>query len=286
VEREVEAAIRLAGDKAQLVSFGNEVLRRVREYAGAAPISVKEDNGPTNGWKSVDSTNFRIMVAKESALVEQVRRALENARVGAFEKWYGTPPTRWSPPCDVVLHADRHAYARVTGKPADSPGHSTIEFRAGRVVARRIDLSLDNVSLLTVTLPHEVTHVVLGDLFEDQPLPRWADEGMAVMAEEPDHTARVRRMLPKLRKEGKVVAVSQIVTSTDFPGADSITAFYVQSFTLVEYLCSLRGPKAFAMYLRDAQRYGYEKALERSFGIRSFTDLQQRWERATEAANR
>ncbi len=36
---------------------------------------------------------------------------------------------------------------------------------------------------MTAILPHEVTHVVLADLFTTQQIPRWADEGIAVLAE-------------------------------------------------------------------------------------------------------
>ena len=37
--------------------------------------------------------------------------------------------------------------------------------------------------ILASGLPHEVTHVILADLFPQQQIPRWADEGMAVLTE-------------------------------------------------------------------------------------------------------
>ena len=43
------------------------------------------------------------------------------------------------------------------------------------------------------------------------------------------------------------------------------------------------GEKAFAVYLQDARRYGYEKALARNYQIKSFQDLQDRWQRHTAA---
>jgi hypothetical protein len=44
-------------------------------------------------------------------------------------------------------------------------------------------------------------------------------------------------------------------------------------------LVSLRGPKAFAIFLQDSRRYGWEKALDRSYDIRGFKELQTRWQR-------
>src|SRR5262249_50675662 len=41
----------------------------------------------------------------------------------------------------------------------------------------------DPPTLVKAILPHEVPHVVLADLFPQQQIPRWADEGMAVLAE-------------------------------------------------------------------------------------------------------
>ena len=51
-------------------------------------------------------------------------------------------------------------------------------------------------------LPHEATHVVLAGQFGDQPVPRWADEGMAVLTEPRDKIDRHLRNLPALPARG------------------------------------------------------------------------------------
>ena len=51
--------------------------------------------------------------------------------------------------------------------PKNSPGFSTMMCNGNRVVARRVNLRADHPQLLTAILPHEVTHVVLADLFTD-----------------------------------------------------------------------------------------------------------------------
>jgi hypothetical protein len=51
-------------------------------------------------------------------------------------------------------------------------------------------------------LPHEITHVVLADRFNTKPMPRWADEGMAVLTEPVEkkqaHPTLIRNSFPSL----------------------------------------------------------------------------------------
>ena len=51
--------------------------------------------------------------------------------------------------------------------------------------------------------------------------------------------------------------------------------------SLVSYLVGLRGPKAFAAFLREAPRRGYAKALDTHYGFKDPADLQDRWVKHT-----
>jgi len=152
------------------------------------------------------------------------------------------------------------------------------------VVGRRIDLVADNPNLLCAAVPRELTHVVLADVFSAPLLPRWADEAMAILAEPRPNVERYLRTVDRYRRDNQLLAVGQLMTATDFPDAAAITPFYVQSVSLVDMLVNERGSRAFAIFLQDARRYGYEKALERNYQIRGFADLQQRWQRLAFAA--
>ena len=142
---------------------------------------------------------------------------------------------------------------------------------------RRVDLHCESRNLLTGVLPHETTHVVLAAQFVDQPIPRWADEGMAVLSEPRELVERHLGNLSSSQQNGQTLRLSQLVQLNDYPEPRFISGFYAQSVSLVEYLSSLRGPQEFSQFLRDAQREGYEASLNRHFGIRGFTDLEQRW---------
>jgi hypothetical protein len=60
-----------------------------------------------------------------------------------------------------------------------------------------------------------------------------------------------------------------------------IGAFYAESVSLVEFLSRYKhkGPEVFARFLRDGLRDGFEPALEATYGIHDFDDLQGRWQR-------
>ena len=58
----------------------------------------------------------------------------------------------------------------------------------------------------------------------------------------------------------------------------------VGSVSLVDYLVKLKGPKAFALYLRESPRRGYEEALQRHYGFKDAAELQEKWLRAAAGA--
>jgi hypothetical protein len=147
------------------------------------------------------------------------------------------------------------------------------------VVGRRIHLRCDHSGLLTGVLPHEVTHVVLAGHFGKKPLPRWADEGMAVLTEREDKLAMHRQNLARCRQSGQLFAVRSLMEMDDYPEARQVSAFYAQSVSLVDFLAQERGSVAFAQFLRDALQDGYETALKKHYNYRSFEELESGWKR-------
>jgi hypothetical protein len=229
------------------------------------------------GWQATQTGSFRVVFQEASAQTAAVAKTVEQLRTAAFERWSGPAGAEWSPRCDVWLHQTGDDYAKATKQPAASPGHSTVGVKDGRVRQRRIDLRLDDAELLDATLPREVAYVVVADVFPDQAPPRWSIVGMSIQSEAPAEVSRFLRALPRLTKEKKLFAVRDLLQLSEFPETDKITAFYVASVSLVDYLVRLKGSRAFALYLREAPRRGYEEALQRHYGIKDAAELQDRW---------
>ena len=280
LEKEVRLAMSLAP---RLETFGQEVLRKISEQrSGAAagePVTVRHGARTPEGWYVAETANFRIFHHQNRETAERAAQVAERTRLEMARKWLGEVEPAWNPRCDIYLHATAQDYSRATGVPANSPGHSTFHIEGGRVFARRIDLHCDDPNMLSAVLPHEATHVVLAGKFGDQPVPRWVDEGVAVLTEPREKVERHLRNLPQYRQDQQLFSVRQLMQLNDYPEPRYVSSFYAQSVSLVEFLATEKGPETFTRFVREGMRSGYEAALRRYYGFQDFNELEQRWRR-------
>ena len=144
---------------------------------------------------------------------------------------------------------------------------------------RRIDLHCDNPNMLNYVLPHETTHTVLVGNFGNKFVPRWADEGMAVLSEPADKIEAHLRNLMNLRQQGRLFAVQQLVQMDNYPSPEETTGFYAQGVSLVAFLVREKGAQTFTQFLREGMSGNYESALQKHYSYRGFSDLEARWAR-------
>ena len=224
-----------------------------------------------------ESPNFRIYHKQSSEAAEQAAQVAEGARARVQQKWFGDAGEVWDLKCDLYLHPRADDYSRETGK-YNSPGHSTMRVENGRLVVRRIDVHCDDPNMLVAVLPHETTHVVLAGAFGGQLVPRWADEGLAVLTEPREKVQRHLDNLARCRQNNELFHLKDLLLLPDYPeNPRYIGAFYAESVSLVEFLSSQKGPQEFTLFLHDALRYGPEKALPRHYNFQDFNDLEQHW---------
>jgi len=174
------------------------------------------------------------------------------------------------------VYPDAATYARLTGQPADSPGYSLMGQNGGKIVSRRVNLRADHASIDTAILPHEVTHVVLADLFPARPIPRWADEGMAVLAEPADEQRNRAKDLTDPLSTGRLFPVKGLV-AMDCPADQHWGLYYAQSVSLTRFLVAQGGHAQFIRFLQAAERNGFEPELRKVYKIDGCGDLQTRW---------
>jgi len=227
-------------------------------------------------WQSIDTANFRIYHA-DPALAAQVAQAAEAARRDQLKRW-SKPTTRagWQPLCEIYLYPTARQYASMTGQPEDSPGFSTMGMNAGRITSRRINLRADHPTVVQAVLPHEITHVILADHFTEKQIPRWADEGLAVLSEPVDEQQRRAADLNKPLADNRLFAVD-VLMSMDYPDERYWSLYYAQSVSLTRFLVEMGTPAQMIQFLQESQRDGYEPALRRVYRIEGYPDLQRRW---------
>ena len=227
-------------------------------------------------WQVHETLNFRIFHC-DARLAKAAGEAAELARADQAKRW-GSPALQrpWTPRCEIQLYPSGREFAQATGQTENSPGFSTILSNGNRVTARRTSLRGDHPQLLTAILPHEVTHVVLADLFTVQQIPRWADEGMAVLAE-PNAEQNLRAAeLQEPLETGRVLEINKLM-SMDYPEAKDWSLYYAQSVSLTRFLVEQGTPERFLQFVRDVHRTGIEAALQSAYGIGGLNELQDRW---------
>jgi hypothetical protein len=241
-----------------------------------APAPTASASAAPGSWQIQETANFRILHA-DPALAEQVARLAEATREVQLRRWAGPAPRgAWTPRCDIYIYPTVKVFSRMTGQPEESPGFSTMGMNGGRIIARRVNVRADHPNLLSAILPHEITHVVLADLFPEQQIPRWADEGMAVLSE-PASEQRLRAAdLDKPLTTGRLFKVGDLMVM-DYPDGQYWALYYAQSVSLTRFLVELGTPSQFVRFVQGSQRNGVEAELRRVYQIEGFDDLQNRW---------
>src|SRR5262249_53541989 len=82
-------------------------------------------------------------------------------------------------------------------------------------------------------LPHEITHTILADHFR-QPIPRWADEGAAMLAELESEHQKHDAVIRKALQEGKAMRLPHLFQMKEYP--QNLAVFYAQSSSITRFL--------------------------------------------------
>ncbi len=244
--------------------------------AQPAEVEVGRPGVPMGNWKRYVTPNFQIF-HNDEALARKVAAKAEATRLAAIRRWTGAEPRgKWTPVCDIYLYPTAEIFSAETQQPPESPGFSTAGLSGGRVTARIVKLRADATKILEAVLPHEVTHIVLADLFPSQQIPRWADEGMAVLSEpESEQGLRANDLAGPLEKD--VLFELDVLMTSDYPGGSHWALYYAQSVSLTRYLVGLDSAPKFAAFVKKSQTAGLDVALEDAYGIKGTADLEARW---------
>jgi hypothetical protein len=254
---------------------------RLKSTASIAAPAVRHLGPNREGWQVSETANFRIFHKQDDAYAQKLAQVAERTRSEMSRKWFGNEAPVWQPHCELIVYSTGEEYRQMTGtKPFDSPGHAHVNADrsdASRVVARWLHMRYDSPNMVETVLPHETTHVVLAGQFGPFQVPRWADEGIAVLSEPAYKVQQHRQNVLRAHQQGGLFPLKELLVM-DYPREPQrITAFYAQSVALVELLTSLRGPTVLVQFVRDGLREGYEVALQRHYQM-SFAQLQQAWD--------
>jgi hypothetical protein len=162
-----------------------------------------------------------------------------------------------------------------------------VEFGKDKSISRRqLDIRGDTSEGLAA-VPHELTHIVLADLLGGRQPPRWADEGMAILAD----PLRKRQLHERDLRDGVSRRLSfravELLTLDSYPQSSRVPSFYGQSASITAFLVSRGHPATFVAFLRDALDRGYDSALKTRYDIAGISELERIWwQQRTSTASR
>jgi hypothetical protein len=159
-------------------------------------------------------------------------------------------------------------------------GFADLEIGDGQVWMRRLHLRADDTQRLDKLLIHELTHVVLADHFAKHQIPRWADEGIAVLSEPVERRNELRLWLSTEASQGRLWSLRDLANLRQLPGDQRLgELFYAQSAGLIEYLLTEKKltESQLLEFVVDSQKHGLPRTVTRWFSGLSIETLDAEW---------
>jgi RNA polymerase sigma factor (sigma-70 family) len=225
----------------------------------ASPIIAGDQRPPA----VMRTTNF-IVHAPSPRIAELVGDAAERLRKSEAIRWLGKELPAWPELCTlkVTLGTSGHA--------------TTFEFGTAKVLRRdmTLDGSLDRV--LCIGLPHEITHTILADHFR-APVPRWADEGAALLAEDVEEHQRHRTLLRDvISQPNRWIPLTRLLSMREYP--QDVMALYAEGFSLTQFLLERKDRKTFLAFVAQGMNGDdWETAAHVHYGFDGVEQLEQAW---------
>lgn len=220
---------------------------------------------------SYRTQNF-VVTAPTPEIAKQVGDAAEHYRKQLAIEWLGQELRRWSAPCPV----------RVNVGQIGAGGQTTFSFFANSQGSAEVcnwDMQIQGSleRILDSVLPHEISHTIFACHFR-RPLPRWADEGAATLAE---HDSEKRRQVHTVRQvlgTRRWIPLRNLMNIKEYPrDMQDVLTLYAEGYSLAELLVQERGREQYLKFISDAHQQGWDRAVQIHYGYRGVDDLEKHW---------
>jgi hypothetical protein len=209
------------------------------------------------------STNF-IVEAPTQQVAQQVATMAERYRREKALEWLGYEMPPWSQPCPI----------RVKVTMGSAGGATSFAFDRGQVLDQHMNIEGTYDRLLASVLPHEVTHTVFAHYFRC-PVPRWADEGGAVLSEDDKERNRHDLLVRQILNSGRAIPLRRLFSLREYP--NDVMALYAEGFSVADFLVTSSSRPVFLKFVAHGMQYGWDNAAQSYYRYRNVEDLEQAW---------
>ncbi len=209
--------------------------------------------------------NFHVH-AEKLATARHVGERAEELRTVLSTEWLGVPLEQWSDPCRIFVDTDSERLK----------GDTTYLLSRGRVTRWRMELHGPLSRILETLLPHEIVHTILASHFKAA-IPRWADEGAALMAEDPAERHRLWLLEERRLTSSELPPLLTVLDATEYPKRrDTLRTFYVRGACLAEFLLHAGKPR-FLEFVSQGMSDGWDVAVRVHYGFEDVAELEAAW---------
>jgi hypothetical protein len=214
---------------------------------------------------SYPTTNFQVE-APTPQIAQQVGQAAEVYRRQKAIDWLGHEMPPWAERCPI--------HVRVT---LNGPsGATSFAFDRGQIRGQHMHIEGPLDRLLASVLPHEVTHTVFAHYFRC-PVPRWADEGGAVLSEDEVEKERHDKLVRQiLNTPGRMIPLRRLFALREYPG--DVMVLYAEGFSVANFLVTTGGRQTFLGFIAHGMSaYGWDSAVRTFYRYNRVEELEEAW---------
>ncbi len=234
-----------------------------QEPGGATrpPVAVNPvaPRSPPAEGPTYKSKNFHV-TAPSARIARLVADTAERARKDLANIWFEKEQADWETPVRINALVSKMGSSSAT----------TFHFdKASFTAEMRVEGELDR--LLADLVPHEVTHCLLAGAFGG-PVPRWADEGIALMSESTEELDRHAVSFRRSIETNTQMPIQTVLEAREYP--KDVAGFYQYSLALARFLVERKDRRTlieFVAYGMDSKRW--EEAAKKHYDFASLAEL-------------
>jgi RNA polymerase sigma factor (sigma-70 family) len=251
-------------DAAGSAPSGPPLIDRNPAPAPQPPRAAADNRIPAFDVTAPEGRSKNFVVRGASAeLCTEIANAAEQHRKVLAVAWLGKELPDWKAPCPI----------QVTVSPGGSASSTVFQFDKSFVVTG-MTLNGTKERIMNSMLPHEVTHTVLADHFQ-RPLPRWADEGAAVLSETASDQDRHRQDVVQILKEGRAIRLAHLFGMTDYPS--EVATLFAQGYSVTRFLVERKDRAGYLEFVKTGMRGGWDAAANRCYELADVAEMEKAW---------
>ncbi len=213
-------------------------------------------------WAANYRTRNFIVTAPTPELAREFGELAEKYRREKALEWLGREMPPWPQPCPLHVTVTLSAAKGAT------------RFNFGAEITQDMEISGPINALRYSVLPHEVTHTVFAHHFR-QPVPRWADEGGAVLSENDTERQRHDAMCRQLLNAGRGFQLRVLFNLREYPS--DVMVLYAEGYSITRYLVDLSNRQTFLAFVGHGMQYGWDSAVQTYYRMNSVSELEHAW---------